>query len=408
MKQIKDTATVRQMMNDKQALEVRLAWDLLEVFNDAEMGFIGKLRDMVRASIPAMHKFYDEFRLPFQNKWNGSWRNYAVCTDNGIIDWHPATIEFKSKQFTAQHCADWIRIFGEVIEDVAKGKYDAARKGFQRGGLYHWTKFDPKDPSDQSGAGRRRVTGEFLETEKYFEQRSMNLGHRAGPIMAVAADVPDPARLTQAVPVHLSPVWGFMHDISPSAGINRWRILENDTLGKMDQVFGLMPGATISGTTTDNIYFFDQFGGLGLDPMFFLLPTATIVAPGHHSLLEVALPLSLNSLDKHKTEPKINNYKVGLYRTLLPTSSQAKDRPRGVGEIESILGIAEDHPTNKLMLIYYEGTTPAGCLLFDQRTEKEIWSRIKTGEKLMQIFRPLPAWPKEEQVRRLMGELGLV
>ena len=40
---------------------------------------------------------------------------FASATYNNIHDFHPGIIEFRSKRFLAQHCADWIRIFGEVM-----------------------------------------------------------------------------------------------------------------------------------------------------------------------------------------------------------------------------------------------------------------------------------------------------
>jgi hypothetical protein len=108
MQHITNTATIRDLMHDKQALEVRLAWELLEVFNDPAMGFIGRLREMVVRSLAEMDEIAkdDRFRMQFQSKWRSDWRNYAVCTDNGIVDWHPGIIAFKSQHFIAQHCAD--------------------------------------------------------------------------------------------------------------------------------------------------------------------------------------------------------------------------------------------------------------------------------------------------------------
>ena len=201
-------------------------------------------------------------------------------------------------------------------------------------------------------------------------------------------------------------VWGFMRDISKGnlpekqnpTGINRWRVMEKDTMGKMDQVFGLMPGATISGTTTDNIYFFEKFRGLGLDPVFYMLPLATIVGGGHHSLLEVGLPLSSNGKGA---------YKVGLYSTLFPTGCQDQNRPAGVYEIENILRFAEGHPDNHLMLIYYDSSQqPAGCYLYENN-DKGKWQRMCTGDDLLRVFRGVQAWPNRDQIILLKPALGI-
>jgi hypothetical protein len=372
-----DPAGLREMLRAKQALEVRLAWELLEVFNDPKAGFITRLQGMVSQSVDVMDQIAtsDLTRMKFEGKWKGGWNKYACCTDNGIVDWHPGVIKFKVKNFIAQHCADWIRIFGEVIEDVAQGEQDAIRKSFQKGEKYHWTKFNPKAQGPQDNAGRRRVTQD--------DRQKLGVGV-----------LPD----YDAVTGGEFRVWGFMQDISPSAGINRWRIMESDTIGKMDQVFGLMPAATISGTTTDNIYFFQRFQQNGLDPVFYLLPLATIVAPGHHSMLEVGLPLSLNG---H------GDYKVGLYTTLFPSGSQSGSRPAGVDAIRNALIAAELHRDNHLMLVYYNGSKPAGCLFSFNAQDREKWKGMVTGTNLLGAFRKVAPWPNEGQVRTLMESLNL-
>lgn len=170
--------------------------------------------------------------------------------------------------------------------------------------------------------------------------------------------------------------------------------MEKDTCGKMDQVFGLMAGATISGTTADNIFFIKRFASPKMDPIFFLLPAATIVSGGHHSLLEVALPLMLNG---------INDYTVGLYSTLFPRGSEIKSAPAGAARIRSTLRSAEDDSTNHLMLLHYSGNTPAGCILYESRLsqDKQMWGRMQTGTVLMQLFKSLAPYPNRGALNRL-------
>lgn len=193
-------------------------------------------------------------------------------------------------------------------------------------------------------------------------------------------------------------VWAFQRDITSSAGLNRWQVMQGDTTGKMDQVFGLMPGATISGTTTDNIYFYKRFGGLWMNPIFYLLPTATIVSGGHHSLLEVGLPLMLNNICK---------YKVGLYSTLFPNNAVTAGAPPGVMALKNKLLLAEAQPTNHLMLIHYSGNRPTGCYLYDDPMDKDKWNRMKIGDAFMTTFKTISPFPRKIQIDYLQKMLDL-
>ena len=56
MKEITNAVTVKAMMRKKQELEVMLAWELLEIFNNPEMKLLGQLHEMVRRSIGYMDK----------------------------------------------------------------------------------------------------------------------------------------------------------------------------------------------------------------------------------------------------------------------------------------------------------------------------------------------------------------
>ena len=49
-----------------------------------------------------------------------------------------------------------------------------------------------------------------------------------------------------------------------SGGIQRWLHLDADPLAKMDKVFGLSHGATISGTTTDTLFFINKIAYVDL------------------------------------------------------------------------------------------------------------------------------------------------
>lgn len=361
MKNIKDMNEIGRLTREKQALEVGLAMDMLEIFNDEKAGLITKIRELVSAAVDEIN---DQWAMTtsFDRKWFGDWNQYAGCKDHHISLWDYDSIKGKVGSFRAEHCADWIRIFGEVVEELTRGSQEKKRTGYQKGDKYHWTKYDGKAGGGQPGAGRRRILDKFNENKERYASRQ-------------------------------TPSWEFLKGL-PSAGISRWNIMDNDTTGKMDQVFGLTPGATISGTTTDNIYFIDKFSRLKIDPIYYLLPTATLVSGGHHTLLEVALPLSLN---------KIINYEIGLYSTMFPNRKGFFGGGSCSREIELLLGNYENHAWNHLMLMYYDRPRQCGgCYLFDKIEDKKTWQEFAVADdQLMRRFKALPAWPKKKHVQGL-------
>lgn len=403
MNEITNQKIVAEMMRKKQELEIMLAWELLEIFNNPGMKLLGQLHKMVENSIEYMDTISKDatFGKNFNSLWSSDWSvKYFKFPELGGMKkppgitniWNAKEIAKNVNKFSAQHCADWIRVFGEVLEKVVKGDANKIRESWQKGGIYHWEKYDGQKEGQQLDKGRRRVMGKYRDKETvmpdYAQQKKEDLHH----------EKVNPGTKAPASSVS---VWGFQRDITGAAGLKRWQVMQRDTTGKMDQVFGLMPGATISGTTTDNIDFLKRFGGLGLHPIYYTLPLATIVAGGHHSMLEVAVPLMLN---------RINDYRVGLYSTLFPVlRSSSSGAPPGVNAIRNKLNIAENHKFNKLMLIYYNsvGQHPAGCYLYDSLKDKQVWRKMRIREEFMTAFKSLRPFPTKMQLNYLMGQISL-
>ena len=141
--------------------------------------------------------------------------------------------------------------------------------------------------------------------------------------------------------------------------------------------------------------------GLNCDPIFYLLPVATIVPECHHTLLEVALSLSLNRMVGSQTGV---DYVVGLYSTLMPKQGQCLQQFDDARR--QCLGIINDFEGqlhNRLMMMYYKQPgLSGGCFLFDKdlgSEDRKVWELMcSADDNLLQAFRRATAWPTKAEV----------
>lgn len=210
---------------------------------------------------------------------------------------------------------------------------------------------------------------------------------------------------TPAQPPYDAP-YDFVYQLK--GGISKATVLEKSTVLKMDRVFGLMVAGDISGTTADSIFFVSRYANLfGCyfaqypraldDPIYQLLALATLVAGGHHSVLEPGLSLTLN---EHITSV---DYSVGLYTSLIPKRSIHAAR----GDILNKLILGEKNMRNRLMLIYYrEPNRIGGCYLFAKEgSERHRWEQMtKANAHLLNSFMRLGSWPTQNQVLPLFEQ----
>lgn len=122
---------------------------------------------------------------------------------------------------------------------------------------------------------------------------------------------------------------------------------------------------SISGTTADLSFVIDQWGHkfinhvADLSTTYYLLPVGSIAGFHHHSILEVALALSL-----------ISNtgiaYRVGFYRSLLPNDAWGPSAElRSTLNTKLINAEAEMRIKALHFLCYYENHEPAGGILLE-------------------------------------------
>lgn len=360
-----DRGKANQFLMEKQSIEVAMALDIQEVFNDE---LLPNLRSMCLVSIFKTDDLLGgsvQFRAQFIDKW----KQYACF--RGVPGWNVDAILQYAETWNASECGDWIRVYGEIVEQQNFfGKNEnAVRSAYQTGPSGSWSKPKPSAEKGQS-LNQPQLSPEKLRRRIEFEL-----------LMETHQDI----YLGMSTPSKQ------LMNKMPHAGIAKWAIMAEDITGKMDQFFGLMPGATISGTTTDNIFFLEQFGRIVNDPIYYLLPLASIVAGGHHSLLEVALPLTLNNLI---------NYSVGCYSTLMPVRQPRGQGDQGAEEIKKLLITYENRPESRLMLFYYNGVGRIdGCLVAEGYEERQLWvSEFLANEQLMREFMMMHDYPTKGQV----------
>lgn len=366
-----------QFIMEKQSMEVGVAFDLLEVFDNE---LIQPVREMCKASIVLVDDSLGgsvKFRVAFINKWMNV---YACFHGVGGVGWNADALLRLADTWTASKCGDWIRVYGEIVEEkLLGGSEERQRTSYQRGPSGSWNK--PETWEMSKGPLGRGMSLSQPDFQKDSLRRRVEF--------KALSDAQKGLYTSRLTPSH------ELMTSMPFAGAKKWAVMANDITGKMDEVFGLMPGATISGTTADNMYFISKFAFAVSDPALYLLPFGTIVSGGHHSLIEVALPLTINGCI---------DYSVGCYSTLIPeitNTSAAKI-------IRRFLKAYDLRPENRLILVYYQGASVDGCFVCESTSEKLQWKKkFKANKSLMEKFIALPPHPIRSRVEALAAQHGL-
>jgi hypothetical protein len=418
---IDDPATVATFIEQKQALEIQLAYELLDIFNNTA-SLIDPIRDRCHAALAAMTLTYTEY------PWLRCAIDKTFCIAKveqmrmatGLNNEHPPIRAFPALRcgslpqmvanvdtFDIQDCCWVIRMYGEFVEQLAKFQVPPSQ------GAAATAAAAPVDPRHESVNAQAIVA----ERVKRLYRRGFQVkAHQAGVDEMHGTDgfmrnFLERARYNLHKPVDEAAARNVGHWLDNSltnphrfvnslhGGISIFRPKPHDTTLKIDRVFGLMPGATISGTTTDLMYFMDTFAANERDPIYYLVAAAGIVSQGHHTMLEVAMPLTMNGWV---------DYSIGHYTTLMPTGHRA-DRPAtshaAQGVIWDALDTAENHRQNRLMLVYYDAPKAiGGCFLFD-RTDARFKLLATADDNLARTFTGFfnSMWPSLEQVVEWMS-----
>ena len=382
------------LVQEKQQLEVNLAWELLDVFNKTK-DLIDPLRDCADLALQEMICIRDGIGpAAVQNAINEEIKIMAVLKkerpssklkdkgkdDFDIVD-KAEKLEILLKEVSkmdAQDVSDIVRLYGTFVEKAAKEKEltelyklvedrkNAFRKGTDKlDSDAVWNKGDKKQ---EAGRHRAAILSEELKTKL----GELKKGKKANVALDLTVDFLADNAL-QYEKSSRGAVQNFL--VSMQGGQSGFALKDTSTLGRIDRAFGLVPAADISGTTADTLFFFSKFPGI--DPLFQILPLATIVAGAHHSLIEVALPLSQN---------KVIDYEIGLYGTLLP----GKAKHSAVGAVKKVLEMAQNEKLNHYLLVWYgkDGKAIEGCYEFFPSEKKsfEAFRKFAKGTNALTTF----------------------
>ena len=407
--EIKSPKEVAKYVHQKQIIEVSLAWDLLETFNteprllnpiknraiaalsnmrqtrfhastsqDIVQRAIDKTFVTARSEQQRMAQDVVKMNLPVDKDIDKIARNRIqrrVNKNFPVLKWPTLEILYNnSEKFDIQDCCWVIRMYGEFLEQMIKKsvsdekwneftktqlykrfKNDNLRKRKLRVGFQFkpWKKTERKLQEELVGAETATTGTRWVENFMGRKRDVVEAGEQSADDINYLTDV----TCYDAGMTHFP--YQFVNSLA--GGISILRPAESSVSLKLDRVFGLMPGATISGTTTDLMFFMDTFASSDPDPIYYLAAVAGIVSQGHHTILEVALPLAFNGWI---------DYKIGLYSTLLP-EGKGKNRPEtkhtATSKIRRILKAYENNDMNNRILVYYKSSNVyGGCFKFDK------------------------------------------
>lgn len=419
--------------------EVMLARDLYEIF-EKNQTLKEAIRKIGYVAVAYVHEI-SEYLKNHENAAAKSALLKVLKKEKGLLLWgSPEPVDGKAvrgkieglrkrwKGFTTNDCSEALRLFGGVVEVVnahLKGvtvsiKCDsqttlklgveelemlrgAYRSGYGRSVQKElWdeaqkaaTKEDGTNSAPFRGDVRKR---DFARMDKdghinFGSYREMDEGETYRPLSAS----------------QLSYVMGSTKKQSERdvRGMTLWKLKEGSTVWAIDRIFGLPPGADISGTTADLMWGLEIIAA-ALYPqritktkgklwghnvkkpapgpntykkeydLLYLLPIAAMVSHYHHTVLECALTQVFNSE---------TIYSIGFYSTLLSTS--CADTPTAQ-KVREVLKKWEDNPTNFKMVIFDEDDGKWGAIFTDKK-EVEGFKDFATMsyERYAKVFKPL-------------------
>jgi hypothetical protein len=253
---------------------------------------------------------------------------------------------------------------------------------------YGWNYADHLTGGERAELARLATTGDYIQRQ---DQRDKKLWGKKGE-SAPRQRSGVPGKKSYDIPAHVAD-WWVRPKLDKLSGMQMFRVKGDDLCKKIDLLFGLLKGATISGTTTDTAMVLELFGAQhGLHAGYYLFPVGTIAASLHHTLLEAGLALTVVGA--------IDSYCVGYYTTLISKGGL----PGELQEARGILEEAEQDPKNRHFIIWYDKAAerPAGCVLWNKPYELRDARRLVEAKGLMSHVATMPKVPLQQDVARFI------
>jgi hypothetical protein len=341
---------INEIVNRRLQLEVQVAQSIGECIKDHSMT---TLRAAIRLLLAEVCDVPKETLNPVIKGKYAMFEGHKVTqTREGLVRlcYEPGALDLAT-------CSDIIRLFGEVAEkdgakDLTGSKWQVHFKSKER--LKPFPIYMKPGDTDESRRKKLKPGEKDPQPDPLKRGWDEGIAHRRrderkGEIPRSGAPYVDLPRTV-------------------NRGVDKFEFLPGDVIATIDRTFGLaVKGGDISGTTTDSMYALkyalgsvNAFNELSLVQ---LLPIATMVPAGHHSLVECAWPLSRwHYID----------YCIGYYDTLMPKNCVGTAK----GGLEKALGEFQKEADGMHVLVYRGETGKQEGLLMQTPFEINEFKRM--------------------------------
>jgi hypothetical protein len=292
------------------------------------------------------------------------------------------------RRLDASDCADIIRFAGAWVENgglIGAGATGSSTDAWGQNLSNSEAIKDAFRPGVQTGRGdwRNEVESTWSDGKGRFDQPDLTKRRDRGPGWKIEPHLVDLMRDPK----------GFSGMAGIGAGCKGSKRAQGESnVLKLDRLFGLVTACDISGTTTDTAFALEVWGGGIVSAGYYLVPFGTIAHNMHHSLLEVALALSINH---------IIDYRIGFFETMLPT----KNLPAELNQIAAILAGTQQRMRNWGLhfICYYQNNQVAGCYQFSGADVDRLYnSEVSRATTMLDKAQALSAYPSKAEVDDLM------